>query len=164
MDILEDPCNLIGSPVRNMVNFEEVVKTKEQFLAQPIWHNSLIRIENKPVFDKKLFSLGISKVKDFVEEQHNFLSHTDFIENYNCQLQPLKYFGLVSSLKQVKNSSNAQNPTLSIPQDSLLTLFLKNAKGTKVVYKKRVRKKKHVHPGERSSEMEHYGLSGGMCC
>ena len=36
MDILEDPCNLIGSPARNMVNFEEVVKTKEQFLAQPI--------------------------------------------------------------------------------------------------------------------------------
>ena len=36
MDILEDPRNLIGSPARNMVNFEEVVKTKEQFLAQPI--------------------------------------------------------------------------------------------------------------------------------
>ena len=84
MDILEDPCNLIGSPARNMVNFEEVVKTKEQFLAQPIWHNSLIRIENKPVFDKKLFSLGISKATDFVKEQYNFLSHTDFIDNCNC--------------------------------------------------------------------------------
>ena len=51
------------------VNFEEVVKTKEHFLEQPIWHNSLIRIENKPVFDKTFFSLGISKVKDFVKEQ-----------------------------------------------------------------------------------------------
>ena len=77
---------------------------------------------------KSLFSLGISKVKDFVREQYNFLSHTDFIEKYNCQLQPLKYFGLVSSLKQIYNSSITQNPTLSIPQDSLLTLFLKNAK------------------------------------
>ena len=47
---------------------------------------------------------------------------------YNCQLQPLKYFGLVSSLKQVYNSSITQNPTLSIPQDSLLTLFLRTQK------------------------------------
>ena len=114
---------------------------KENFLKQPIWQNLLIRIENKPVFDKNHFSLGISKVKDFVTEQHNSLSHTDFIEKYNCQFQPLKYFGLVSALKQVKNSSITQNPTLSIPADSLLTLFLKNAKGTKVVYKKLVRKK-----------------------
>ena len=44
-------------------------------------------------------------------------------------------------LKQVYISSITQNPTLSIPQDSLLTLFLKNAKGTKVVYKKLVCKK-----------------------
>ena len=120
------------------VNFEDVVKTKEQFLEQPIWHNSLIRIENKPVFNKKLFSLGISKVKDFEKEQYNFLSHTDFIEKCNCQLQPLKYFGLVSALKQLNNSSITQNPTLSIPQDSLLTLFLRNAKETEVVYKKRL--------------------------
>ena len=76
------------------LNFKDVVKTKEQFLELPIWHNSLIRIENKPVFNEKLFSLGISKVKDFEKEQYNFLSHTDFIEKCNCQLQPLKYFGL----------------------------------------------------------------------
>ena len=120
------------------VNFEDVVKTKEKFLEQSIWHNSLIRIENKPVFNKKLFSLGISKVKDFEKEQYNFLSLTDFIEKCKCQLQPLKYFGLVSALKQLNNSSITQNPTLSIPQDSLLTLFLRNAKETEVVYKKRL--------------------------
>ena len=76
-----------------------------------------------------------------MKEQQNFLSHTDFIDKYNCQFQPLKYFGLVSALKQVKNSSITQNPALSIPEYLLLTLFLKNAKGTKVVYKKLVRKK-----------------------
>ena len=51
------------------VNFEEVVKSKEQFLEQPIWHNSLCRIENKPLFDKNLFSLRISNVKDFVKKK-----------------------------------------------------------------------------------------------
>ena len=70
-------------------------------------------MENKIVFDKKKktktktkqkikrkkkrFSLGISKVKGFVKEQYNFLSHTDFIEKYKFQLQPLTYFGHISA-------------------------------------------------------------------
>lgn len=78
------------------------------FMAQ------LTRIKNKPVFNNELFSLGISKVKDFVKKQYDFLSHKDFIEKYKFHLQPLKYFGLISALKQVNNSSISQNPTLSI--------------------------------------------------
>ena len=74
----------------------------------------LTRIKNKPVFNNELFSLGISKVKDFVKKQYDFLSHKDFIEKYKFHLQPLKYFGLISALKQVNNSSISQNPTLSI--------------------------------------------------
>ena len=56
------------------VNFEEVVKTKEQFLEQPKWHNSLIRIENKPAFDKNLFSLGISKVMVCFPPEHELIA------------------------------------------------------------------------------------------
>ena len=32
------------------------------------------------------------KVEDLVKEQYNFLSHTEFIEKYKFQLQPLKYY------------------------------------------------------------------------
>ena len=56
------------------VNFEVVIKTKQQFLEQPLWHNSLIRINSKPIFEKKLFLRGISKVKDLMKEPCNFLS------------------------------------------------------------------------------------------
>ena len=34
------------------VNFCKHIKMKQQFLEQPIWHNSLIRIEDKPAFNK----------------------------------------------------------------------------------------------------------------
>ena len=37
------------------VNFEGLIKTKQQFLEQPLWHNSLIRIDNKPIYEKELF-------------------------------------------------------------------------------------------------------------
>jgi len=46
---------------------------------------SLIRIDNKPVFDKQLFLHGISKVKDLIKESCNFLSLEDFIETYKIK-------------------------------------------------------------------------------
>ena len=35
------------------VSFEDVIKNRQHFLQQPLWHNSLIRIDNKPIFDKR---------------------------------------------------------------------------------------------------------------
>ena len=37
------------------LNFQEVVKTKEQFLEQPIWHNSLIGSKTSPSSIKSSF-------------------------------------------------------------------------------------------------------------
>ena len=42
------------------VNFDDKIETEQQFLEQHIWHNSLIRIENRPVFYKHLFLHGIA--------------------------------------------------------------------------------------------------------
>ena len=39
----------------SQVNFDNQIKTKQHFLELPIWHNSLIRINNKPVFYKHIF-------------------------------------------------------------------------------------------------------------
>ena len=40
----------------------------------------------------KTVTRSISKVKDLVKEQYNFFSHTEFIEKYKFQVQPLKYY------------------------------------------------------------------------
>ena len=86
--------------------FDDVMKTKQQFLEQPLWHNSLIRIDKKPVFDKKLFLRGISKIKDLTKESCKFLSLKDFIEKYQMQIQPLKYFGLMPALRHHYKKKN----------------------------------------------------------
>lgn len=36
------------------VNFEGSVKSQNQFLEQPLWHNSLIKVGNKPIFLQKV--------------------------------------------------------------------------------------------------------------
>ena len=36
----------------------------QDFTSPQIWHNSLIRIENKPIFYKSWFTAGVKDVKD----------------------------------------------------------------------------------------------------
>ena len=60
------------------INFEKQVTSKTQFLSQSIWHNSLIRIANYPVFYPDWFNKGVKKVKDFKDD------------SAAC---PLKYYG-----------------------------------------------------------------------
>ena len=65
------------------VNFDDKIETEQQFREQHIWHNSLIRIENKPVFYKHLFLHGITKVAQFMTDSRSFLPLADFISSYN---------------------------------------------------------------------------------
>ena len=81
------------------INFDANIKTEQQFLEQHIWHNSLIRIENRPVFYKHLFLHGITKVAHLMTDSRNFLPLADFISTYKIQIQHIKYFGLISALR-----------------------------------------------------------------
>ena len=45
------------------VNLEELIKNRQHFLEQPIWHNSLIKTDGKTVFDKQVVGTSWS-VKD----------------------------------------------------------------------------------------------------
>ena len=106
--------------------FEGVIKTKQQFLEQPLWHNSLIRIDNKPIYEKELFLRGILKVKDLMKEPCKFLCFKDFIELYKIQIKPLKFCGLISALKCLynKNFPNESSTAVSVKPDSFYNSFL----------------------------------------
>ena len=56
------------------INFEDKITSEEQFLDQCLWYNSLIRIDNRPIFYKEWFIKGITKVKHLKDDSNNFLS------------------------------------------------------------------------------------------
>ena len=51
------------------LNYQGSIETVESFLTQSLWHNSLIRIMDKPVFYKSWYQMGISQVNQIVKEQ-----------------------------------------------------------------------------------------------
>ena len=56
------------------VNFDETdIMSAKQFLGQMLWHKSLIRIDNCPVFYRDWFEKGVTKVKHLKGENNQFL-------------------------------------------------------------------------------------------
>ena len=54
------------------VNFDDHIMSEKQFLEQILWHNSLVRIENSPIFYQEWFDRGIMKVKHLKNASNSF--------------------------------------------------------------------------------------------
>ena len=52
--------------------FQETIVSEEHLLSSRLWQNSLIRIQNKPVFYKDWLVKGIMQVKHLMDESSNF--------------------------------------------------------------------------------------------
>ena len=92
-------------------NVEEQLVSERHFLEQNLWFNSLIRINNAPIFCKEWERRGIRKIKHLKETNNNFLSLQELRKKYSFKLQPLTYFGLISALKSLWKTSNRRDLT-----------------------------------------------------
>ena len=75
--------------------------SEKQFLKQILWYNSLVRIDNCPLFYQEWFDRGITKVKHLKNASNNFLSLAEMKRKYSLNFCPLKYYGLMSALKSL---------------------------------------------------------------
>ena len=83
------------------------------FFSTQIWHNSLIRIENRPFFYKSWFYEGVKEIRDLLDAEQNFISYNAFTAQYNFKTNYLEYYKVVSALKHFRKkcSSNLNNAT-----------------------------------------------------
>ena len=77
--------------------FDEDLTSKEHLLSSPLWYNSIIKIENRPVFFKDWFLKGITKVKHMMNDSYEFLSLTAFQNKYNLRVPPLSFYEIITS-------------------------------------------------------------------
>ena len=116
-------------------NYEENIMPDYHFRLSPLWYNSLIRVENRPVFYKDWFLKGITKVEHLMNDSGKFLSFTTFQTIYDLTVRPLTFLGIISSVKLLQRYI-PHNTRISIKQESFLTKFLKSKKPSRIVYKK----------------------------
>ena len=64
------------------VSYEANVNSTDHFLSLPLRHNSLIRINNRPVYYKSWSCKGIQNVTDLLKDPNIFLSSHELKERY----------------------------------------------------------------------------------
>ena len=67
---LKDPFLRESIELWIVTNFEE---KHHNLIFSLIWHNSLIRIENRPIFYESWFSAGVKEIRDLLDEDNTFV-------------------------------------------------------------------------------------------
>ena len=118
------------------ISYEDNLNSMEHFQSMSLWHNSLIRIENRPVYYKEWYVKGITKVSHLMKDANTFLSFYEFNERYNIKANFLSFSGMVSSLKSLRERCKVSVHIKDSNYQSFIETSLKAKKPNRVVYKK----------------------------
>ena len=83
-------------------NYDENNMSDYHLWSSPLWYNSLVRVENRPVFYKDWFLKGITKVEHLMDDSGKFLSLTTFQTIHDLTVRPLTFLGIISSIKPLQ--------------------------------------------------------------
>ena len=111
------------------INFQE---TLCDFQNSPLWHNSLIRVANQPVFFEKWSNKSINCIKNLLDDNSKFLTLQAFSCKYKIKVNFLDYYGLLSAIRKFKSRSCLGEHN---HQNNPLRKLLKSPKISKKVYK-----------------------------
>ena len=82
-------------------------KQFSNFGETPIWYNSLIRIDNKPIhYRTNWSSAGIYFVRDLLEEDSQFLTFDTFKEKFAIKVHFLQYHGVIGATLNIKRKND----------------------------------------------------------
>ena len=92
-------------------------KQLSNFGETPIWYNSLIRINNKPIYYRSWFSAGISLVSHLLGEDSLFLEFDTFKKKFGMKSHFLQYYGVTCAISNLKRK-NYCPPTRGVTTDT----------------------------------------------
>ena len=77
------------------INFDGNIDSNEQFLSMNLWHNSLIKVGNSPIYYKTWLSKGIREVGHLMKDENSFLSLADFRERFDIKTNFVTFNGII---------------------------------------------------------------------
>ena len=92
-----------------------------------LWNNKCILVENRSLYFKEWHEKGVLYIQDLRNESGNWLSFKDFVDKYNIRTNYLKYFGVLSAVKnailkcpELRNISLCTRPNICFDSDIFL--------------------------------------------
>ena len=117
------------------MSFEDTIKSIDHLLSLNLWYNSLVKVEKKSIYYKSWSAKGIQKVRHLMRGKSKFLSFTEFKERFDIKPNFLAFYGVVSSIKTLRNMVKTQFPSKG-NYERFIDVFLSVTKTNRKVYQK----------------------------
>ena len=97
-----------------------------------LWNNKYIKIDEKSLFDKKLYEHGLIYINDLLEDNGNIISYEVLTQSYGNSITPYNYICLKHAIPQKWRAMLKSNNRMNInPKEE--TVFFKINKCVKPV-------------------------------
>ena len=80
------------------INYELTLSTIEEIWNMPIWGNSQIRRQNKPIFDSQIMQSNVNKIFDLCHPGGGWMSPDDLHNEYSVNFQALYLMGIIAAI------------------------------------------------------------------
>ena len=119
------------------INFKVTLRSFEHFSKQYLWNNSLIQIENKPVYFRKWYEKGITEVHHLLQQNPTpkFLNHIEFQAKYDLETPILQYADMISSLSHLRRKIAHEQDVRETDIIKLIKNTFAGLSSTKLFYK-----------------------------
>lgn len=109
------------------------------FGDQIIWNNSLIRIDNTTIYDRRFHLAGVTYVKDLLNEEGSFFNYVQFIRKYNIPSFPFtRLTGIISAIPRDWKRSMQETVDRS-SEDSVIDRLSSITSVSRLIYPRLIR-------------------------
>ena len=111
------------------VNYTDNISSLQHYQSQPLWNNSLIRIDSKPIYFREWLANGISTIRSLMKDANKPLSYEEFQNKYGLKACPLAFGGIIATLKNLRKrfKENIDSPEKD-EIEPFIKIFLKAKK------------------------------------
>ena len=124
------------------VSFNPCVTSIDHYLSSSLWHNSLIKVDNRPVFYKSWYAKGVKNIAHLMKDSTKLISCHKFENLFGIKSNFLALQGLISVLKSLKQLNRDCFLIRYKKSEDFHESFMRTEKANKVVYERLVRIKK----------------------
>ena len=112
------------------------VTSFEDFLSEPIFYNSQIKIDRKTFLKKKWLEKGITQICDLFNQGGDFLTLNEFNNMYDLNVSFLEYHGVISAIVTYLRKTNIKKvkTNISLDDSPVQRKLCSIKKGSKLYY------------------------------
>ena len=119
-------------------HYQETLADYEDIISTIVWGNSLIKVNNRPVYNRNLVNSNLETIFDIVDVRNKqFYTYREITEIFGPVFDPLIYFGIITAIpsawKNIIFNNQLQDEIEIDPSEKTFITF-KNLSPSKAIY------------------------------